>query len=696
MVLGKAISLAALLGLAGAASPYSSYILAPSSRTLVPASVHNVNGTIKNANALTTSGSGESQMSAGSAVTYDYGKNIGGLASFFVSALPSSSHMVGLSFSESNMWISSYASDATKDSGLDEILWFNVTKPGNYSVEPLHVSGTSTCITAATALVVSLSKLRTYFNAMPARAESDLRSYTGYFHANDEKLNKVWYAGAYNDQLCIIPSSLGNSLQDVAANAQGTNQWFSNSTLSFSPPVLVDGAKRDRLIWPGDYAHSVPGVLLTTNDVTTLTASFNQILSQQFSNGALPYFTKPLYYSPEVGIATLQSLAVSFDYNLNSIIVMSQYYSYSGDIAFVLLNYGRIRNAVGFALGYRDPSGMVDVSSLLPLTWARSSYSGHNIEANALLVLALKRAAIFANAAGDSVTAILWLGFANSISDSVNKYLWNDEAGFYRNNETSTLYPQDGNSLAIIAGVANATQASTISKNLKSRWGQYGAPSPKLPGAVSPYISGHELQAHCLAGNCQAAIDLMRLMWHDFMLEDPRTTQSTFLEGYSFNGSIHYPAYANDARVSHAHGWSTGPIFALTNFVAGINVITPKTWVIYPQVGDLTSIDTGFTVGSGTYSLQYTTTSSGSKFSFSTPSGSTGTVILPIPACNAKMSIIPSGSSTYSFTKKVSGFTGLRSGSISSFGPSYVGSNNGTIYALNVPGGLYTATIQCT
>lgn len=56
----------------------------------------------------------------------------------------------------------------------------------------------------------------------------------------------------------------------------------------------------------------------------------------------------------------------------------------------------------------------------------------------------------------------------------------------------------------------------------------------------------------------------MRIMWGTFMLDDPRMTNSTFIEGYSSDGTLHYPPYPDDSYISYAHGWATGPTQALT------------------------------------------------------------------------------------------------------------------------------------
>lgn len=97
----------------------------------------------------------------------------------------------------------------------------------------------------------------------------------------------------------------------------------------------------------------------------------------------------------------------------------------------------------------------------------------------------------------------------------------------------------------------NSSQAESITSNLQARWGQYGAPAPECastPATISPFASGFELEAHLVVGNAAAALDLMRLQWGSFMLDDPRMTNSSFIEGYSADGSLHYAPYSDDPR----------------------------------------------------------------------------------------------------------------------------------------------------
>lgn len=68
------------------AGPYSEYILTPASRTLLPATVYNVNGSVTQAASL-TSPPGNATFKGASAVTYDFGKNVAGIVSFNVSTV---------------------------------------------------------------------------------------------------------------------------------------------------------------------------------------------------------------------------------------------------------------------------------------------------------------------------------------------------------------------------------------------------------------------------------------------------------------------------------------------------------------------------------------------------------------------------------------------------------------------------------
>jgi hypothetical protein len=132
-----------------------------------------------------------------------------------------------------------------------------------------------------------------------------------------------------------------------------------------------------------------------------------------------------------------------------------------------------------------------------------------------------------------------------------------------------------------------------------------------------------------MADQPQRALDLMRLQW-GFMLDDPRMTQSTFIEGYSTDGSLHYAPYRNDPRISHAHGWATGPTAALTFYAAGIQLVGAggERWVVAPQAGDLRSVEAGFRTELGMFEVEFERKKNGgySKLVVTAPEGTIGDV----------------------------------------------------------------------
>lgn len=459
--------------------------------------------------------------------------------------------------------------------------------------------------------------------------------------------------------------------------------------------ALVDGAKRDKLIWPGDQIISGPGVLLSTNDAYSIKISLEQVFANQnTTTGQLPYVASPLIEYPASEFFEQVPAANSFTYHLHGLLSLNNYYIYTGDLAFVQLQWNRVKLAVRRSLSYVDDTGLANVTS--SADWLRNGMGGHNIEANSILAYTLDSIITLAYAVSDLSEVSSWANYSANVKTAANTLLWDNSTGFYKDNETTTLHPQDGNVWAIISGVADSDRASTVSHNLAARWTVYGPPAPEAGTTVSPFISGLELQAHLLAGNPQYAIGLTQSMWADFMLDDPRMTNSTFNEGYSTDGSLHYPAYADDIRISHAHGWSTGPIIALTNYVAGLHVLNATHWAVHPQPGNLTSVEAGFTIAAGAYSANYTVGVSGATYSFSTPNGTTGSLLLDLPGCGADVEVLHAG-------EKRSGVG--RNMAIGSYsGPHALGprgaktrsTGNGTVTLDGLQGGDYVVTIKCS
>lgn len=361
-----------LLPLVAAAArvPYQEYILAPASRELVPTSVYQSNGSVTDAQAQTQSSGGTTTFNGVSSVTYDFGKNVAGLVSLDVGSASSSSAFLGVTFTESNLWINSEACDATADAGLDSPLWFPVGQgPGKYTPEEKHLRGAFRYLTVVsnTTATVPLHSLRVNFTAAPMQS---LQDYSGWFNSDDELINKIWYAGAYTNQLCTINPAHGNALVHLGSisstdNIQlpKTDTWWNNYTITNGSSTITDGAKRDRLVWPGDMSIALESIAVSTGDLYSIRMALESLLALQHSDGRLPYAGRPFYD------------IVSYTYHLHSLIGMSYLYRFSGDQAWLSHYWGQYTRGVQWALSSVDHTGLANVTA--SADWLRFGMGGH-------------------------------------------------------------------------------------------------------------------------------------------------------------------------------------------------------------------------------------------------------------------------------------------------------------------------------
>lgn len=231
----------------------------------------------------------------------------------------------------------------------------------------------------------------------------------------------------------------------------------------------------------------------------------------------------------------------------------------------------------------------------------------------------------------DTLLSATWSANASALKTRFNEVFWLPSAGMYRDNATTTLCPQDANSMAILYNLTtSATQANSVSKGLTKNWNELGAVAPELPDTISPFISSlevrpvclshiqsiplthspHQLQAHFTSSHPSRALDLLHRTW-GYMLTTPLSVQSTLLEGFTANGSLAYRSYRgynyDAAYTSHAHGWSSGPTSALTNYVLGLDVVAPRgsVWVVRPMLSGLHAAEGGFETPLGWFGVKW-------------------------------------------------------------------------------------------
>lgn len=634
----------------------------PTSHTLAPVSVQSTSGTVGSPQNV-LSGSSTRLSGTNSYIVLDFGKDVGGLITLRFAGSSDASQQVGLAFTESSLYVglnSDLSSGAAfSGTGTDGSIRAAVSGAGTYTMPTDKLRGGFRYLTVfmATSGWVDLNGVSLDFTAAPG--VSNPQNYANYFYSNDTLLNKIWYAGAYTVQLDTIDPTQGRVWPPPSSG------WENNGLVGTGTSVLVDGAKRDRSVWPGDLGVSLPTEYASTDDVaSTRNALTTLYQAQNTSTGELEYG------GPEMNFFG------SDTYHTWTLVGTASYFTYSGDKAWLDTEWSRYKLAMGFILAKIDGNGLLNVTGTAD--WARSGQGGENIEANAILYGALTGGVKLANAEGDGADAAAWQQKAATLKASVNTLLWNPAAGLYRDNPGSTLYPQDGNSLAVWYGLADSRAKSTsIANALTSRWNNFGAVTPEKNGDIGTFPGSMELQAHLVAGDDTNALVLMRREW-GYMLNSPIGTNSTFWEGFTATGSFDY----GGTYMSGAHGWATGPTSALTFYVLGLSPLGSGQYGFIPHAGDLTHVEGDITTPQGPVTGSWDYSAGAGTFSenLTSPAGTSGTVGVPTYGSTG-------------VTVKVNGATVWSGGSFTATAGVSGGSTDGRyIYLTGVAPGSYTVT----
>ncbi|THZ82109.1 Six-hairpin glycosidase [Aureobasidium pullulans] len=605
---------------------WSTNIFAPSSRTVAPTSILSLANT-----SVISAWPGSAHIAGnGSALVFDFGKEVGGLATITYTAQGSGA--LGLAFSEAKNYIGLWSDSSNGNfapGGGDGAIYDNFTTAGNhtYTMDKAHLRGgfrylTLFLITNETSSTIDINTISLEIGFQPTW--SNLQAYQGYFHSSDVDLNKIWYSGAYTLQTNAVPVDTGRWVPTLAVG------WANNGSLSNGTTVIVDGAKRDRAVWPGDMGVAVPATFVSIGDLDSVANALQTMYDHQNRDGSFP----------EAGPPLLQQS--SDTYHMWSMIGTYNYVLYTNDTAFLSKNWDRYLHAMeSIYAKVHQPSGLLNVTGIRD--WARWQQGFNNSEANMILYHTLQTGADLASWHGDTTgLADAYRSRAANLSTAINQYCWDAPFGAFKDNATNTsLHPQDANSMAVYFGVVPASSSlssrgQSISSRLLENWTPIGAETPELPNNISPFISSFEIQAHLTIGQTDRALDLIRRTW-GWYLHNPNGTGSTVIEGYLTNGSFGYRnsrGYSyDDSYVSHAHGWSAGPTSALTNYIVGLSVTgrLGSTWTLKPQLGDLEHAQAGFVTSLGKFSAGWNIANGGRSYSlwWNVPAGTIGNVTLP-------------------------------------------------------------------
>jgi len=309
------------------------------------------------------------------------------------------------------------------------------------------------------------------------------------------------------------------------------------------------------------------------------------------------------------------------------IFLLEHYYSWNTNTSSGLLSKGIKANSAG----YGD-------YAFIPRTGEVTYY-------NALYVAALRAGAQLSEIVDrqDSY-ARRWTERADLVADAINKKLWDEEAGAYINSpqDASTTFGQDGNSLAVLHGIAPASRATKALAYLDTFHRQpYGnvffnndVLGQNFSKRVYGFTSYFEISARFVAGQADSAIEEIKRLYGWMATHDPGITM---WEGIGPTGSQYEGPYTSDA-----HGWSTGVLPALSNYVLGVMPTGPgfKTFTVKPYTpANVTWAQGQVPTPYGHISVKWLKDESGFHMNVTTPKGTEATVSVPVRSPDDRASV---------------------------------------------------------
>jgi hypothetical protein len=594
------------------------YVLAPSSHTVRPTSVLSTDargGSIQGSPNAALGGSGSVTLtSTGSTttsplLTLDFGKEVGGEISIHVLGTSSPAPQLHACFSESKsqMALTPTQNDgeAAYAPGCDTANIWNGYPGTAYTWDSdshtLPVSGTTLPATVTDtqprggfryltlfldgAGSVTLNDVSLDFQAAPQ--QTDPAAYKGWFLSSSNELNKLWYAGAYTVQMDTWMPDTAKSWPYSTGEADQADAQIPGANPN--QEVILDGAKRDRVVWQGDLSVEAPVTYLSTDDVSAVNNSLTSLAGQQLSDGFVP--AESLVGPHNTGEETTYGEYVTWFVD-NAY----QHWLYTGDKNYLATGWDGLNKAMAWLESVRaqDPQGLIAFGSVNACGHYGYSDCGHETYVNALYVRNLQEMAQLATVLGQSSDATTYAARATTVSNAINAQLWDPSVGAYRlSRETPNAYPQDANATAILTGVASPAQATSALAYLRNNnWSTYGSltVSPSTPNsAISPSYeplpSGFEAEDRIDDADPLSQLQgesLLNTMWGYELQQDPG---STYWEAMNTAGQ---PAIGQ--FTSLAHGWAAAPTIALTTDTLGVTPTSGgySTFDVVPHPGDLT------------------------------------------------------------------------------------------------------------
>ncbi len=403
---------------------------------------------------------------------------------------------------------------------------------------------------------------------------------SGSFRCSDDELNHIWQTAAYTMDLT-------------------TREFF------------LDGIKRDRWTWSGDAIQSyLMNYYLRFND-----ACVRRTIRQLRGKDPVTAHINTI-----------------MDYTFFWLISVDQYYSYTGDKAFLSEIYPKMLSMMAYVEGRLNDQGMAEgkADDWIFVDWTDFPMHKHGILCFEQILLYRAYCAMLrvSHVCGEQKGVIAWTEKATRLGQLIRDTFWNEERGAFlhaiEEGEMNTQVTRFANMFAIIYGIADKRMSQRILDGVLM--------SDDVNAITTPYMRFYELETLCTMGRQENVLSEIKTYWGGMLREGATTFWEKYVPGEQ--GREHLAMYGRPYGKSLCHAWGASPIYLLGRYFLGVSPAKPgyETYTVSPVTGGLEWMQGDVPTPFGRIHVEV----SGNEVSVSSDGGE-GTLILgnrqiPIPA----------------------------------------------------------------
>ncbi|KAH6646547.1 alpha-L-rhamnosidase [Truncatella angustata] len=398
--------------------------------------------------------------------------------------------------------------------------------------------------------------------------------------------------GAWQDQGAYIRNV------EVTDSANGTTLYtnpmtsadvlIEHGTQGNLGSVCLDGPKRDRLVWLGDFYHTARIIGASTSRHDLIKGTLDFFLETQIADGEVN-ICPAMGYDPSITLPfTIKGRSYGLsDYQMLGLGSLYSYVRQTNDLVWLEENWPRWQSQAQWII---EQVNSTDGLIYVPSAFLGAASAGSAV--SCLAVQSLREFSELAEAIGDTETQSRCTTAADGLSEAISNQLWNEDLGvFSLSASAKTDFSVAGIAFCITSGVSNSSQTMRTLAALDELALSPGykdsttANSSDPTVLISPNTNGFLLDALFKAEAWETGVSLVRSLW-GAMISNPGTASGASWEYVDQNGDPGLGLFT-----SLAHPWGGAATYVLTEWAAGIQPAAGIAgfgyahWIVSPDAG---------------------------------------------------------------------------------------------------------------